>query len=252
MPPMSLIWILAKDLSALTHNPPTPSKKVILIESPLLSAIQDRHWIWMTISGHQGIFKVPQQRSENSDFVSASSDNFDRYSIWYPGYHNCALVEELWTQYRCGDRPVGLVLRQTRGFSEAIFPSSSYWSGSLSSRNSVLKNATFWWEFRHQLFSFLVTRNSVSFFWLFWISCEVGSLQGCQAETAADWKDHIYVPVGIMQGIFSLSSTSERLCLYSKCLASVWHPATCWRKIYLWWKGDGRKNKLSNTILHII
>lgn len=59
------------------------------------------------------------------------------------------------------------------------------------------------------------------FFCFFWISCEVSSLQGCQAETAADRKDHIYVPVGIMQGIFSLSSTSERLRLYSKCLASV-------------------------------
>lgn len=65
------------------------------------------------------------------------------------------------------DRPVGLVLRQTRGFGEAIFPSSSYWSGSLSSWNSVLKNATFWWEFRHQLFSFLVARHSVSFFGYF-------------------------------------------------------------------------------------
>lgn len=150
------------------------------------------------------------------------------------------------------DRPKGSVLGQTCGFGEAIFFFSSSWSGSLSSWNSVKKNSTFWRKFRIPLLFFLETSNSFSFFGSFWSSCEVDSLQGCQAEAAADRKDHIYEPVEIMQGIFLPSSTSECLYLFSTCLASAWHPATCWRKTYLWWRGDGGKNKLSNTILHII
>lgn len=156
------------------------------------------------------------------------SFHFDNCALWSSKENNCSTWLEFW-QTNCSH-----------------FAFTSYLCGSLSCWKchcKVLKNVTFLYGIQTSTFS-PSQRPTV-------VSCEVGTLQGCQTETAADWRDHIYVPVGIMQDMSRAPLQNPSvftLNIWPLC-DTVQHAG---EKIYLWWKGDGGKNKLSNTILHII